>query len=55
MYNVRKILDYLNFKVKLPGGGVDGIEDDYQTSLGEVKEENGYEVIPETIKPFGEI
>ena len=42
-------------EVKLPGGGVEDIEDDYQTLVREVKEETGYDVIPETIIPFGEI
>lgn len=42
-------------EVKLPGGGVEDIEDDYQALVREVKEETGYDVIPETIIPFGEI
>lgn len=42
-------------EVKLPGGGVEEIEDDYQALVREVKEETGYDVIPETIIPFGEI
>lgn len=42
-------------EVKLPGGGMEPGEDDYQVLIREVKEETGYDVIPESIKPFGEI
>ena len=42
-------------ETKLPGGGMEPGEDDYQVLLREVKEETGYDVIPESIKPFGEI
>lgn len=42
-------------EIKLPGGGMEHGEDDYQVLIREVKEETGYEVIPESIKPFGEI
>ncbi len=42
-------------EVKLPGGGMEAGEDDYQGLIREVKEETGYDVIPESIKPFGEI
>lgn len=42
-------------EVKLPGGGVDNTEDDYQALVREVKEETGYDVILETMIPFGEI
>ena len=42
-------------EVKLPGGGIDPNEDDYQALVREVKEETGYDVDLETIVPFGEI
>ncbi len=42
-------------EVKLPGGGTEENEDDRQVLMREVKEETGYDVIPETIRPFGEI
>ncbi|MBD5496340.1 MAG: NUDIX domain-containing protein [Lachnospiraceae bacterium] len=42
-------------EVKLPGGGMDPGEDEYQALVREVKEETGYDVIPKSIKPFGEI
>ncbi len=42
-------------ETKLPGGGMDDGEDDYEALLREVKEETGYDVIPESIVPFGEI
>lgn len=42
-------------EVKLPGGGMDAEEDDIQALLREVKEETGYDVIAESVVPFGEI
>lgn len=42
-------------EVKLPGGGMEPGEEDYQVLIREVKEETGYDVIPESIMPFGEI
>ncbi len=42
-------------EVKLPGGGMEPGEEDYQVLIREVKEETGYDVILESIKPFGEI
>ncbi len=41
--------------VKLPGGGQEGDEDDLTTLVREVKEETGYRVIPESVRPYGYI
>lgn len=40
---------------KMYGKNMDSGEDEYQALVREVKEETGYDVIPESIKPFGEI
>lgn len=42
-------------ELKLPGGGMEKGENDCHTLIREVREETGYEVVPQSIKPFGEI
>ena len=42
-------------EAKLPGGGIEDDEEDYTALIREVKEETGYDVIPESIVPFGEV
>lgn len=41
--------------VRLPGGGMEPGETDRKTLMREVREETGYNVVYESIKPFGEI
>ena len=42
-------------ELKFPGGGQENGESDEQTLIRETLEETGYHVIPETIRPFGEV
>ena len=40
-------------EVKLPGGGVEKGESDIAALIREVREETGFEVIPDSVMPFG--
>jgi len=42
-------------EIKLPGGGVEKNESDIDTLIRETYEETGYHIIPDSIKPFGEV
>lgn len=42
-------------EVKLPGGGMEKGENEQDTLIREVAEETGYTVIPQSIRPFGEV
>lgn len=42
-------------EVKFPGGGMEAGEQDPQTLIREVLEETGCHVLPQTIRPFGQV
>ena len=42
-------------EVKLPGGGQEAGETDLETLTRDVREETGYTVMPDTVRPFGYI
>ena len=53
-YNGKMLLIKSKFgEVKLPGGGIEDGESDIAALIREVREETGFEVIPESAVPFG--
>lgn len=42
-------------EVKFPGGGQENGESDMETLIRETLEETGYHVIPNSVRPFGEV